>query len=684
MVLFTWLAKSMVSSTLENICTTSLDIISNASSSQINAAIDHNKDEINKILVKLLTINFLSKNANTIENETKEFNKTTDKPDNQLIKGYCGTKLLEISPIHGFFQNDYFLHYNISSDLQSHILTFIRPLQLFESVSLLNKQFNRNVKTMHESTNEKYSNVFSSKNFTFESFTQLKNYCARRINSSSTLEAMIDVERAPQCFKYGYVTNVNNFKKVIDTEVPLSNGHMLAIPGCSSRQVAPFRSMTFRPCNLNRFKNNIIKHGYCGETCDINLSKYSVPYIDHNNINTTTQLIHFGRGLLSTSAPLDYENNSKDFWACCKIDWDGSLRCMLGKYISQIYVWVDISKIWTQFGPNLQQYVTAVYGAPVEKENRQMLAFCVHPDSCDIIKPFGSKTNKEQQLDAKKMVREVSKFRISMSQFTMFGLIGRKSYCTLTPHGPCSPLTNQEKFDAFCQARGVVPQCFDNEILNYPTFENIDDHVLSKIKFDRNLINGELKLWIKIAMSNFMLDFEDETAPEPLKKRYFVAYNSFHPRVINATISDSRLKSIKSDDDDVNDIDSIKNELLKWKGFVKIKFNITKEFNQFQERLIDESNGKINHLLNNNRKYFVNSMPYLEWDQQNDNVFYNRWVALEDENTLDYDHKSNYFDWFDGIMMNNKQYSWSSLWNYFLFFCDMNFVHPVCKKWRGI
>ena len=55
-----------------------------------------------------MAISFISKNQHKIEKETEEFSLTKNKQNNRnnnALKDYCCTKLLEISPIHVFFQS---------------------------------------------------------------------------------------------------------------------------------------------------------------------------------------------------------------------------------------------------------------------------------------------------------------------------------------------------------------------------------------------------------------------------------------------------------------------------------------------------------------------------------------------------------------------------------------------------
>ena len=119
-----------IPSNLQHVRQCSLDIVSNASSYQINAAVEYNQNEINKLLIQLLTINFIKQNEATIQSEIKEFNNKNN--NTQPLENYCNEKLLEISPIHGFSRKHYFLEYNVSSDIRMEILTYLKPIELLK------------------------------------------------------------------------------------------------------------------------------------------------------------------------------------------------------------------------------------------------------------------------------------------------------------------------------------------------------------------------------------------------------------------------------------------------------------------------------------------------------------------------------------------------------------------------
>ena len=188
--------------------------MSNASSHQINAALEYNENEINKLLMQLLIINFIKQNGKTIQNETTEFNNKSI--NTQQLENYCNQKLLEISPIHGFSPKPYFLEYNVSNDIQMEILTYLKPFELFKTITLLNKQFNTIVEMLHESTNSKYSRIFEARNFTFDSFLEMEEYCNNRKRKAfHDGVAFVDWKSANGLWYYGPVTNIDSFRQCI-------------------------------------------------------------------------------------------------------------------------------------------------------------------------------------------------------------------------------------------------------------------------------------------------------------------------------------------------------------------------------------------------------------------------------------------------------------------------------------
>ena len=228
-----------------------------------------------------------------MQNETKEFdNKNNNK---QQLENYCNQKLLEISPIHGFSPKPYFLEYNVSNDIRMEILTYLKPIQLFKTMTLLNKQFNRNVRAMHSSTNNKYSKMFETRNFTFNSFFEMEEYCnnmKRKAPAASyDRDVLVDWSCTNGYFFFGPVTNMDSFRRCISARTAISSSIYGTRTGVNIRsgifywEAAPYKSITHRPCNKSRFVNTIIKRGYYNETCDINISSFQFWAMNSENLN---------------------------------------------------------------------------------------------------------------------------------------------------------------------------------------------------------------------------------------------------------------------------------------------------------------------------------------------------------------------------------------------------------------
>ena len=318
-----FLATEIIPSNLQDVCQCSLDIVSNASSHQINAAIKYNQQEINRLLIQLLTINFVKQNKETIQNETKQLQNQNS--NTQQLENYCNEKLLEISPIHGFSPKPYFIDYKVSDDIRMEILTYLKPIQVFKAITLLNKQFHKNVQIMHESTNDKYSKIFEPRNFTFDSFLDMEEYCHNsKKKGLCNGRAYVDWIYANGFWYSGHVTDINSFGR----EISASSRNGPTVRVFDHSNVAPFQSMTNRGCNLHRFKNTIIKRGYCNQTCDINISKFSFVASSNGNYNQSSNsnvLFDITRGFVHQ------RDIAIDVWICGKIKFDWILENTLVK-----------------------------------------------------------------------------------------------------------------------------------------------------------------------------------------------------------------------------------------------------------------------------------------------------------------------------------------------------------------
>ena len=115
------------------------------------------------------------------------------------ILEYCERKILPLSPILGFSRKNYFIVSNISDDVQMEILSYLKPIEIFQTILLINKQFNENVKMIHKSY--RYSNIFCNKNFTFESFDEIENLWNNDKNE-------IDMRIENGCWVHGRVEGI--------------------------------------------------------------------------------------------------------------------------------------------------------------------------------------------------------------------------------------------------------------------------------------------------------------------------------------------------------------------------------------------------------------------------------------------------------------------------------------------
>ena len=671
-----------ISSSVHNVCQCSLDIISSASSHQIQAAIDYNKQDINKLLVKLLTITFIQKNEQVIQIETKKLAEkgNTNNEHQKKLENYCNQKLLEISPIHGFSPKQYFLDYKISDDIRMEILTYLKPIQLFKSISLLNKRFSKNVETIHESPNDRYSKIFETKNFTFDSFLEMEEYCTNsRRKALHDGSVFVDWRSASGFWYFDSVTNIDNY------------GQRISVGKCSSplncSRVAPYQSMTFRHCSTNEFTNKIIKRGYLNETCDINISNCSFS----SNGNLKFDLV---RGFVGESEILN------DLWICGKINFrmtlDNSIY-RVGDQLSititgdaihnkveyekiytkikksfkifQIYVDIDITKYYEKYSKDEKTAVDTI--AKVDFSNpshdqRRVVTVIVHGDNASTLTYFGHKSSINERIEIISSGFCDRDVYVDGPKRKFLDLIDYPNYCLLAPSGrPVSRLKNEQEFnewiDLFKQL-GFTTSLMDCGVMKRP----INKGMLKKIFYDEK----KDELHVKSRCVGWTFVYKDSDAPAPLKNAYGQTFASKHrPRLIDVIITEPDIIDIGDElyRADINDIDDKKRNkkdiyferLSKWKGFIKCTCDITDAFNEFQNRLKDEwiqSKRKINMIktqnstiidddhddvLGNNRRYFTNfngkDMPYLKWERRTNKIKHDYY--LWSTSTVDYNYQ---------------------------------------------
>ena len=91
------IADSLIPPSLQPMCNTSLKVIQDASSNQILGAVEHNQDEINRLLVQLLTITFISQNKSQIEKELCTYNSNDHVKDDQTKREKNGWQINTIN-----------------------------------------------------------------------------------------------------------------------------------------------------------------------------------------------------------------------------------------------------------------------------------------------------------------------------------------------------------------------------------------------------------------------------------------------------------------------------------------------------------------------------------------------------------------------------------------------------------
>ena len=135
--------------------------------------------------------------------------------------------------------------------------------------------------------------------------------------------------------------------------------------------------------------------------------------------------------------------------------------------------------------------------------------------------------------------------------------------------------------------------------------------------------------------------------------------------------------------------------LKEWKGFIQASIDITREFDEFQERLkrdyitMAENNCNrelVDHYGNelmkwDNRKYFLKDVNY---DRKCNKIGRTVWILLDSKAIHDHDTKLNFFDIFQ---MQGDEEQTKILTLVFSFLCldefpwlNAQFV-LVCKKW---
>ena len=126
---------------------------------------------------------------------------------------------------------------------------------------------------------------------------KLKKYC----DTSDNDDTKIDWQLPHGQWMLGWVDGINTNINSVDVSAMIHGTIERGTLGYSS--TAPARTMSDRPGNRYKFVN-ILKRGYCNETCDVNLENFCVSTHDGR----------FGANLTN--------NGANDAWRCGWIDFD--------------------------------------------------------------------------------------------------------------------------------------------------------------------------------------------------------------------------------------------------------------------------------------------------------------------------------------------------------------------------
>ena len=258
----------------------------------------------------------------------------------------------------------------------------------------------------------------------------------------------------------------------------------------------------------------------------------------------------------------------------------------------------------------------------------------------------------------------------------------------LTPEGVFSAIENKNEILKWENIYNKFVSFGVDSYIELPLLNHkITSNGLSKIYFNKN----DKYLYVRVS-PYLMCLFIDVNAPLPLKKQYFFATGKF--TFYNAKITDEKLINQINNDMNINDINNIDANIIKnkyfeilenWEGFIKVTFNITKEFNQFQQfiknKLILNNN---NNNKFDNRKYFINNnetcdMNWLNWNKDEDIIEYSEYVLLDSDFVTNYDSRENFFEILQDC---GDQRGKEPLLSQILSFCNGNEICLVCRLWN--
>ena len=263
--------------------------------------------------------------------------------------------------------------------------------------------------------------------------------------------------------------------------------------------------------------------------------------------------------------------------------------------------------------------------------------------------------------------------------------IGYEYYGLFTPdliNHSAFTMSSKEGFLKWKKIYNNIGLSYENYIRSekWVTHESIVDFGSPYCKFcDKDRVYDEM--YVQYA-TNLKLILIDNSVKYPLKKEYYYETNKFKKyvgKILNARnvfeyhfVGPTRSK--------------ITSEIVQTSGFVCVSFDITDEFNEFQELLEYKLkkvnfNSNINNINNNgiifdNRRYFTNinnanDMNWLKWDKKTNKIEYILPIVLYSNLICRYDTEKRIFNF-----INDK------LLAYILQFFDKIFAKLVCKKWN--
>ena len=450
--------------------------------------------------------------------------------------------------------------------------------------------------------------------------------------------------------------------------------------------LAPCGVMPCRPANTHRFVN-ILRHGYFSQTCDVNLKYFGI-------LTSNNDFIQLIPGF----------QEDEDIWQCGLIDfgwtWSEAQMRNANRHIDdnyagdcqnsskslkrrrrpnfqvfQVAVIVDITDAFEKHNDKVQSLIREDKFLEWRKtqNNQYFISLIFHSDDVDSITYFGDKTTLEQQLKIKQYLFDYEVLSYDRSLFPpkqrLLTAVGFPNYCALTPNGIFNAISKNErerkqfaewfrscKYDRIC----------DDEFMNV----QVSSNGIEKVYY--NKLKDELVIK---AASWFEWVLEDENAPEPLEKRYYLPHGS-ECRLIEAQIVDPKLiDKVKMENiNDVNEKEKRYFELLKeWKGFIQVSIDVTKEFDQFQQ-ILKHHVGEEDKRKWNNRQYFLSNFNY---DQTQHTIKQSVYVLLDSKRIYGRDANFNFF-----VIFKQAHIETAFLMHLCSFFSDLDPFLLVCKRWH--